>query len=56
MAHLGKNVGVYTASPRKEVVEDNVIILDIDLRDVAPDEEPGFMAPKDVIDRVVGRT
>ena len=52
----GKNVGVYTGIAPKEVVEDNVIILDIDLRDVAPDEEPGFMAPKDVIDRVVGRT
>lgn len=52
----GKNVGLYTGIAPKEVVEDNVIILDIDLKDVAPDEEPAFMAPREVIDRVVGRT
>ena len=52
----GKNIGVYTGIAPKEVIEDNAIILDIDLRDVAPDEEPGFMAPREVIDRIVGRT
>ena len=42
----GNNIGVYTGIAPKEVIEDNAIILDIDLRDVAPDEEPWFMAPR----------
>ena len=52
----GKNVGIYTGLAPKDTDEDNAIILDIDLRDVGPDEAPGFMAPREVIDRVVGRT
>ena len=52
----GKNVGIYTGLEPRDVIEDNVVILDIDLKDVSPDEEPSFMAPREVIDRIVGRT
>lgn len=52
----GKNIGVYTGLDARDVIEDNVVILDIDLKDVAPDDDPEFLAPKDIIDNLVGRT
>ncbi len=52
----GKNIGVYTGIDARDVIEDNVAILDIDLRDVAPDADPEFLAPREIIDNLIGQT
>jgi hypothetical protein len=52
----GYNVATYTGIRERDVIEDNLVILDIDLKDVSPEDEPQFLAPAYLIENLCGRS